>query len=404
MALNAHATSSVEDQANHLASMVASNGSEPDIHMDNSAKKLPKHEQPPLVSVMDLASQAPDPRLTLLGERWLCVGAGMIFGGPSGIGKSSAGMQQDLLWSLGRDAFGIRPARPLRILTVQAENDEDDLAEAREGVCKAHRLGPRERALIGKNVFYEREQERTGGEFIAHLDRRLSLGKFDIVRIDPLQAFLGASVTDDVAVKLFLRHTLDPILRKHRVACIICHHTPKTNGRDTSMWRHNDWSYAIAGSAEITNWARAVMVIDPTHAYGAFNFIAGKRGERIGWFNQSGERERTRLFCHGKDGIYWESGTPDDHKAVAVAAAEKRSGKKTKTPADLLALVAMEGSIAKNTLIVTAQEAGIGRDKMRLLLRNLISEGKLFEWKSKRPRTNDEVHISRHPQTETSEG
>jgi len=45
----------------------------------------------------------------LLGNRFLCVEGGMLLVGPSGIGKSSANVQQDILWSLGRPAFGIRP-------------------------------------------------------------------------------------------------------------------------------------------------------------------------------------------------------------------------------------------------------------------------------------------------------
>ncbi|MEI9893774.1 MAG: hypothetical protein WDN28_07695 [Chthoniobacter sp.] len=60
----------------------------------------------PLTSIMDIGLGVPDPRKTVLGDRFLCIGGAMIFVGPSGIGKSSASMQQDILWSLGREAFG----------------------------------------------------------------------------------------------------------------------------------------------------------------------------------------------------------------------------------------------------------------------------------------------------------
>ena len=58
----------------------------------------------------------------------------MLFVGPSGIGKTAASVQQDILWSIGRPAFGIRPARPLKIVTVQAEDDPGDLSEIVSGI------------------------------------------------------------------------------------------------------------------------------------------------------------------------------------------------------------------------------------------------------------------------------
>ncbi|MEI9893776.1 MAG: hypothetical protein WDN28_07705 [Chthoniobacter sp.] len=49
--------------------------------------------------------------------------------------------------------------------------------------------------------------------------------------------------------------------------------------------------YAGAGSADITNWARAAVIIDPTHAPHVFKFIAAKRGARVGWRDECGEKE-----------------------------------------------------------------------------------------------------------------
>jgi RecA-family ATPase len=70
----------------------------------------------------------------LLKHRFLCRGGGMLLVGPTGIGKSSYSMQEMILWALGREAFGMVPARPLKSLLVQAENDDGDLAEMRDGV------------------------------------------------------------------------------------------------------------------------------------------------------------------------------------------------------------------------------------------------------------------------------
>ena len=71
---------------------------------DNEIVTSPKpvaNEPAPMIPLMDISSGEPDPRKTLLGNRFLCVGGGCLFIGPSGIGKSSARAQQDILWSIG---------------------------------------------------------------------------------------------------------------------------------------------------------------------------------------------------------------------------------------------------------------------------------------------------------------
>lgn len=54
----------------------------------------------------------------LLRSRYLCRGGGLLLVGPTGIGKSSLSMQLMLSWALGRSAFGIQPARPLKSLLI----------------------------------------------------------------------------------------------------------------------------------------------------------------------------------------------------------------------------------------------------------------------------------------------
>src|SRR5476651_1066826 len=114
---------------------------------------------------MDLADAEPDLSKTLLGNRFLCVGGGMLFVGPSGIDKSSASVQQDMLWALRREAFGIRPARPLRILCVQAENDDGDLGEMARGVIAGLRLSGEDREEIRGRVWYVSEKANIGQSF-----------------------------------------------------------------------------------------------------------------------------------------------------------------------------------------------------------------------------------------------
>src|SRR5215472_6291589 len=103
---------------------------------------------PDAMPLITLGETQPDPEQTLLGQRFLCRRGGMVLLGPSGIGKSSASVQQDLLWGLGKPAFGIVPARPLKILTNQAENDDGDLGEMVRGVSEALKLTPEDKAAV----------------------------------------------------------------------------------------------------------------------------------------------------------------------------------------------------------------------------------------------------------------
>ena len=84
-----------------------------------------------------------------------------------------------------------------------------------------------------------------------------------------------------------------PLLAQFQCAGIIVHHTPKVTFRDTKEWKASDWMYAGAGAADITNWSRAALVIDPTTNPRVFRFVAAKRQSRIGWADEvTGERCR----------------------------------------------------------------------------------------------------------------
>ncbi|NBR88056.1 MAG: hypothetical protein EBT61_21635, partial [Verrucomicrobia bacterium] len=76
----------------------------------------------------------------------------MLIVGNTGIGKSSLVMQMMIRWALGEGCFGINPARPLKSLLVQGENDEQDLAEMRDGVVGSLGLTTEQRATVNGSV------------------------------------------------------------------------------------------------------------------------------------------------------------------------------------------------------------------------------------------------------------
>ena len=67
-----------------------------------------------------------------------------------------------------------------------------------------------------------------------------------------------------------------------------------------------DQSYAGTGSAELTNWARAVCLLSTTKDEGHFRLILAKRGKRAGATSLEGDRTNVIHLKHSDDGILWE--------------------------------------------------------------------------------------------------
>jgi hypothetical protein len=335
-----------------------------------------------------------DPAKTLLGNRFLCREGGMLFIGPSGVGKSSASVQQDILWSLGRPAFGIKPAQPLRIATIQAENDDGDLTEMARGIMNGLELTPEQRETVQQNTFYISEKSKTGPRFIQFVESVLSITRPDILRLDPLQSYVGGDTSDVEIMSDFVHSGLNPLLQKYQCAVIVNHHTPKTNNRDTSKYKSSDWQYAGAGSAILTNWARAVIVVDPCKDNAAlFRFIASKRAFRTEWVNENDERTYIKYFKHAReDGvIFWLQATEDEAKSAVNA---------PKTKYDLMDIMPTAGAIPKDDLISQAKLVGIGKNKAWQFINLLVADKEIYIWKIPRPGMSPRVDLSRTPQSE----
>jgi len=362
-------------------------------------QKDQKHSPPPVgKSILDFAENPPNPEDTLLGERWLCRRGAALFVGPSGIGKSSGSCQQDILWGCGRPAFGILPSRPMKILTIQAENDDGDLHEMASGVLKGLRLSEHEMARVRENVTYFRESGRTSNIFLRDVVREL-LYKYhpDIVRIDPFQAYFGRDISSAEHIAEFCRNGLNPLLDEFNCAAIINHHTPKTNNRDTSGWRPSDWMYSGAGSADLTNWARAILAIDPTMDHNVFRFIGAKRGKRLQWADEEGEAVTVRCFAHRPDCIAWRDATVEE---TAQAMKVNTPSGKSKTADDLFRLLPVPSeTIGLSTLQAQALKIGISEKRFRDFRGELIESKRAFEHRFNRSGSRPEIRFARFEQT-----
>lgn len=261
-------------------------------------------------SLLDFKT-AEDPD-SLIGKRWLCRGGSVLFVGQSGVGKSSLAVQQAMYWALGRSVFGIQPRRALKSLFIQAENDIGDLAEMVQGVVVGAQFADADKLAIGKNLVFVRDSTHTGFEFTEGIRRLIDKHRPDIVWLDPILSFIGDDISKQAVCSQFFRNWLGPISQATGVAWMIMHHTgkPPSDPRSRKGWTSTDLSYLGMGSSDITNWARAVCILQqvPTaDGATAFELRLGKRGKRAEAKDANATTTTTSIWLqYAAEGIFWQ--------------------------------------------------------------------------------------------------
>jgi hypothetical protein len=327
----------------------------------------------------------------LLGNRWVCRNGGLLFAAPTGIGKTTFVLQASIKWSLGLDHFGIKPSGKLRVLIIQAENDDGDIAEIRAGIFRGLKLDEQKQAKACAAIQVVCESSATGANFVALVARLVAEHKPDLVVIDPLFAYLGDAVNEQKAVSAFLRNGLNPILQEHGCGLILVHHTNKpATGKEKPDWRAGEFAYLGAGTAELANWARAVIAIRSLGSHTIFVVELGKRGRRAGVVNDNGEPLYRFYIKHAERGICWETASNDDFVTQGKRPA--------KTADDLYRLFPTTGDVPQGKLFESARLAGIGKHLARDLLDELIEQKRIFIWFKPRPGTRPARSYSRQEQ------
>ncbi len=279
---------------------------------------------PGAVPLCDLVTPAPDAADELLRTRFLCRGGAAFLIAQSGKGKSSLCRQFALSWGAGLSCFGITPARPLRQLLIQAENDQGDEAAFRDGIRASGMIPPAALHDAERRVFIVQLQDAAGDSFLARLGVLLSKHRPDIVWLDPLLSFLGGDANRQDIVSAFLRNGIQPLLTRHGCGCLIAHHTPKPMRATDKGGPADMGGYLGAGSAELTNWPRAVLTLECTAAGGVYKLRVPKRSKQLGWVDQDGEPTDARLIAHSGDGrIYWRDATPEESTVATAGTGRK---------------------------------------------------------------------------------
>lgn len=272
--------------------------------------------------------QAPTPNndsAELITHRFLCRGSVCLMLGPTGVGKSSFLMQLGIHLAVGKPLFGITPGgtfrdRGMRVLLIQAENDDGDLAEMRDGVLAGcTELTEEDRAQAQKRFMVSTINDRSGDRFIDTLDALLTnCGPLDLVILDPAFAYFGGDSNSQRDVSRFMRAQLNPLVQRQQVGLILAHHTNKPlRGREKENWKGGEYAYLGAGSAEWINAARAALALRSIGSDNVFELRAVKRGKRLRW-QSDGVPTTTRLIAHHREPgfICWREAEPDEVQAV----------------------------------------------------------------------------------------
>lgn len=245
---------------------------------------------------------------SLVGRRWLCKGGSLLFSGQAGAGKSTLLTQLCVSWALGRDLWGMKPVRPLRMLILQSENDRGDLSEQWCDITNAMQLTETDRQTLHNQVFIYREAVKTGEAFGALLEELITTHQIDCAVVDPLLGFSGGDISKQDFCSHFLRHILQPILMRTGCCLIAGHHQnkpPRKKEDQSSMLS----TYDFTGSSELANWFRSTAILrreDPELPH--FVFKLGKRGSRAGMKDKQGNFTESLRIRHSKNRgeIKWE--------------------------------------------------------------------------------------------------
>lgn len=252
----------------------------------------------------------------------------MLIGGYTGIGKSSFIAQLAVMFALNRPTLGFSPSHPLRSLIVQAENDDGDIAEQREGVLDALGMPVDKFRKESAGVYVCQGEGLTGMNLMSEIRSQLILLRPNLLWLDPALAFQGGDSSKASDVGRFLRHEIQPIIQAHKTGCVINVHMNKP-GNDKGKRREPDYYellYAATGSIEWANWARAIIVIMPDGKEEAgkplqFKMTVPKRGARLGWVDHGGDIVTTKYLQHSEEGIAWavRNELPAPESAVVLA-------------------------------------------------------------------------------------
>ena len=327
-----------------------------------------------------LAFKQEDDVNCMLGQRWLSRGHSCVWVGSSGLGKSVLTLQAALTWAAGKPFFGINPKQCYSSLILKQENNFGDVAETvqgvRDGLTEEYPTLDFDAASQKVNII--RLVNKLGLEFIAEVKHQIAEHKPDMLWIDPLLCYLSGDPNSSEDMSAFTNH-LDELAMETDTLIHLIHHTgkPKTS-RDTKGFTTADISYAGLGSSVLTNWARAIMVLQGERgAEGVFRLTAAKRGKRAQMAQDDLQPPALQIYLkHSDKGLCW---LPSEYEPE-----ERSAGRPEKdVPIKLYKETLTEPGKAYPTIAALAKELAkggeLGQRSFERRIENIMKNGDIGE-------------------------
>ncbi len=213
------------------------------------------HDLFPALRLDDLQNYTTPPDYSLAGDGWIRRGAGCLFTGGTGLGKTVLANQIAVSLAAGIKILGCIPVHgAYRIEYIGAENDEETLKRDFLSIIK-HAKGKPCPALVQANLHIHHVYGLAGAGFSAWLADQTKKTRPDLIIIDPYQAYLpGQTDINSTASFLSFIQPVNQIIRDNNCALLLVAHTPKPKDRES--WTARESVYMAAGTSAISNWAR----------------------------------------------------------------------------------------------------------------------------------------------------
>jgi hypothetical protein len=253
---------------------------------------------------------------------------------------------------------------------VQAEDDDGDIKEQVQ-VTRHLRFPEKQIATLRDNTRVRCINEPIGQAFIQELDKYCDDWLPDLIVINPLQSYLGGELFDDKILTPFLRTWLTPLLKRRQIAALIISHTTKKSSKEIAKMDDLQRMYAVAGSAQMANWPRAMLFLANTDVQGIFDLWAVKRWQKIGW--SPGTKNITIAHSPNEGQTLWQrANLQQQYDSIPRGKLQAE---------DILFFIPYEPKTISFAMLYEAlnknREEVIGEGKIRLWLKILEENGKI---------------------------
>ncbi len=329
----------------------------------------------PMPSWIELGERKIDRSQYHIGEGFLEIGGFVMLIGQSYAGKSTLIAQISINAAIGRSWLFFCVHRPLRVLTVQAEDSENKLIRMGQ---MYHRMGLSddevELATSNTAVLTIRDLQDAGA--IAEIQRHAEVFKPDIIVINPMTSYLSGGVYKDEFINRFLRVQLTPMLDQLKASAIVVHHPPKpttTGDKEPKDLTAYELQYGAAGMAALANAPRGNMFL--VHVDDdVFKLSVGKGFEDLGTKEAVAFLRRSK---DEKDIMLWERCESEKAEEATAKEIQRKSKKDPKKAIRYESLLALFKPASKLSYEQVLDLSPRGRDWTVNALKELVRSKKL---------------------------